>query len=306
MFRHLFVLNFDSQKLLKIDLSTRQVSTVVNGLDSYPDGIEIDPARTHIYWTNMGAPALVRTDRGTDEDNLDFYARTGSIERVNFDGTGRTLIVAPGHFVTGKQLAGAWSSGRLYWADREGAAIRSVALDGSDQREEITVALTETDRRDARNHCVGVAVDESNGYLYWTQKGPAKGGVGQILRTSLELPEGQTASAREVEVLWSQLPEPIDLSLDLDEGVIYWTDRGAGPYGNTLNKAAIPGPGEAGGTPTVLASGFHEAIGLAVDKQGGVAYVGDLSGEIRVVSLDGSGDYVFEKTGGSITGIAGT
>ncbi|SKT86696.1 CAS/CSE protein involved in chromosome segregation [Mycobacteroides abscessus subsp. abscessus] len=106
-------------------------------------------------------------------------------------------------------------------------------------------------------------------------------------------------------MLWSGLPEPIDIELDLKAGVIYWTDRGAAPLGNTLNKAQIPASGQAGGEVTVLASGFAEAIGLAVDKEAGIAYVSDMSGEIRAVNLDGSGERTFAKVDGNLTGIVG-
>ncbi|SIM82026.1 3-hydroxyacyl-CoA dehydrogenase family protein [Mycobacteroides abscessus] len=75
--------------------------------------------------------------------------------------------------------------------------------------------------------------------------------------------------------------------------------------GATLNKAQIPASGQAGGEVTVLASGFAEAIGLAVDKEAGIAYVSDMSGEIRAVNLDGSGERTFAKVDGNLTGIVG-
>lgn len=305
MFRYIVALDGAEQAILKIDIATRECSIVTDGVNSLPDGIVVDPEHEHIYWTNMGVPTLIDENSPPSESNLNFYVKNGSIERIGLDGTGLTTILPVGSFVTGKQLAGAWSAGRLYWSDREGAAVRSARLDGTDMRNEVVVATTEAEQHEEHNQCVGVAVDERNGYLYWTQKGPAKGGDGRIFRTSLEIPEGQTAEERQIETLWSQLPEPIDLELDLDTGVIYWTDRGRAPYGNTLNRAAIPAEGEAGGNATLLASGFHEAIGLAVDKSAGVAYVGDLSGEIRAVNLDGSGEYVLNKIDGRITGIAG-
>ncbi|MFF0144040.1 hypothetical protein [Amycolatopsis sulphurea] len=69
---------------------------------------------------------------------------------------------------------------------------------------------------------VGVAVDPA--HLYWTQKGPAKGGLGRIFRAGLEIPPGETAAFRtDVETLWAHLPEPVDL--ELRGGYRYWTDR---------------------------------------------------------------------------------
>jgi hypothetical protein len=40
-------------------------------------------------------------------------------------------------------------------------------------------------------------------------------------------------------VLFDQLPEPIDLELDRANRVLYWTDRGDPPRGNTVNRAPI-------------------------------------------------------------------
>ena len=300
MFIRLLALSPLDKSLLKLDIATGESSTLVDGLTDGPDGIVVDPDRKYVYWTNMGAPGLPEGRAPKTEEDLDFYRKNGSLERVGMDGTGRTYILPVGSFVTGKQLAGAWSAGRLYWSDREGAAVRSARLDGSDLRDEVVVATTEADRRIIRNQCVGVAVDEQRGLLYWTQKGPANGNDGRIFRTSLNAPVGE----RRIEVLWSELPEPIDLEPDLDTNTMYWTDRGDPPRGNTLNKAAIPAVGEPGGDVSVVDANYHEAIGLAVDTPGGVAYVSDLSGQIRAVRLDGSGEQIVFK-GKPLTGIAG-
>ena len=300
MFIRLLALSPLDKSLLKLDIATGESSTLVDGLTDGPDGIVVDPDRKYVYWTNMGAPGLPEGRAPKTDEDLDFYRKNGSLERVGMDGTGRTYILPVGSFVTGKQLAGAWSAGRLYWSDREGAAVRSARLDGSDLRDEVVVATTEADRRIIRNQCVGVAVDEQRGLLYWTQKGPANGNDGRIFRTSLNAPVGE----RRIEVLWSELPEPIDLELDLDTNTMYWTDRGDPPRGNTLNQAAIPAVGEPGGDVSVVDANYHEAIGLAVDTPGGVAYVSDLSGQIRAVRLDGSGEQIVFK-GKPLTGIAG-
>ena len=49
----------------------------------YPDGIAVDVAAGHIYWTNMGDPT----------------ANDGSIERADFDGQNRKTIVPAGRHV---------------------------------------------------------------------------------------------------------------------------------------------------------------------------------------------------------------
>lgn len=305
MFTHLVALNPGGQQIVQVTIADGSITPIITGLATFPDGVVVDRDQRHIYWTNMGAPGLPADRPPQGESDLDFYRRNGSIERAAFDGADRIWVVSEGGLVTGKQLAGAWARRRLYWSDREGAAVRSIALDGTDLRDEIVVAQRDRDRHVARNQCVGVAVDERNGYLYWTQKGPSDGGDGRIFRAPLDIPAGQRAGDREREVLWSGLPEPIDIELDLDAGVLYWTDRGLPPGGNTLNRAAIPTPGQPGGAIEILSSGFHEAIGLAVDPPDGLAYVSDLSGEIRAVGLDGRYEAVVAQIPGGLTGIAG-
>ncbi|TGD88413.1 hypothetical protein BayCH28_11825 [Mycolicibacterium sp. CH28] len=301
MFRYLLALNPVERNIQRIDIRTGDSSVVVGGLTAVPDGIAVDVRRRHAYWTNMGEP-VAPTDRSpTSDSELDFYGKNGSLERVDLDGTHRTTIIPQGSFVTGKQLVGAWSQGRLYWSDREGARVLSARLDGTDLRDEVVVATTDADRRIVRNQCVGVAVDEEAGLLYWTQKGASKGNDGRIFRTSLRTP----IFDRVVEELWSDLPEPIDLHLDVAAGLVYWTDRGAPPRGNTLNRAPIPPPGTQGADVTVLARDFREPIGLAVDTDAGLAYVGDLSGEVRAVELDGTGERRLVRAPGGFTGIAG-
>src|SRR5260370_19174113 len=93
------------------------------------------------------------------------------------------------------------------------------------------------DRRRARNRCVGIALDVDRGHLYWTQKGSDNAGQGRIFRAGIDIPVGQTPSMRkDIELLYDALPEPIDLDLDLANRIMYWTDRGDPPRGNTVNR----------------------------------------------------------------------
>ena len=67
------------------------------------------PAPRRRYSTNMGAPIVPGVHSAQGEDDLDFYHRNGSIERVALDGSKREYLVPEGGLVTGKQLAGAWT-----------------------------------------------------------------------------------------------------------------------------------------------------------------------------------------------------
>ena len=50
------------------------------------------------------------------------------------------------------------------------------------------------------------------------------------------------AHRRDVEILIDNLPEPIDLDLDLRTRTMYWTDRGDPPRGNTVARAPMDPP----------------------------------------------------------------
>src|SRR5207253_1068197 len=66
---------------------------------------------------------------------------------------------------------------------------------------------------DSTRWCVGIAVDSERGHIYWTQKGPEKGGLGRLFRANIEIPKGENAANRtDFEVLFDSLPEPIDLA----------------------------------------------------------------------------------------------
>ena len=123
-----------------------------------------------------------------------------------------------------------------------------------------------------------------NRQIYWTQKGPRNGGHGAIYRAGLDLPPGADASNRsDIETLLTGLPEPIDLALDPGNATMYWTDRGDGPDGNTLNRARV-GPGGLSGRE-IVARGREEGIGLALDLSGHLAFVTDLGGTVYVCDL---------------------
>ena len=72
------------------------------------------------------------------------------------------------------------------------------------------------------------------------RKVPTTPDKGRICRAGIDDPPGQAASNRtDIEVLYDGLPEPIDLDLDLNNRVMYWTDRGDPPRGNTVNRAPM-------------------------------------------------------------------
>jgi hypothetical protein len=153
---------------------------------------------------------------------------------------------------------------------------------------------------------VGIVLDVKAGKFYWTQKGPDNAGEGRIFRANVEIPKGQTpANRKDIEVLYDGLPEPIDLELDLANRMIYWTDRGDPPRGNTVNRAPMdPASGENKKEPEIIFNHLMEGIGIALDLKGGRMFLTDLGGSVYSANLDGSNKKTLLGAQGNLTGIA--
>ena len=179
-------------------------------------------------------------------------------------------------------------------------------LDGSNI--ETLVDTSQGDLRpgaDATKWCVGLAIDVDGGKVYWTQKGADNAGEGSIFRAGIEIPTGQTASNRaDIEVLYDGLPEPIDLELDLNNRVMYWTDRGDPPRGNTVNRAPMDAGAKGRPAPEIVFTHLMEGIGIALDLKGGRMFITDFGGNVFSAKLDGSDKKVVLVAQGNLTGIA--
>ncbi len=254
-----------------------------------PDGIVVDVEAGHIYWTNMVVPSK----------------NNGYIERADLDGANRKTIVPPGVTFTPKQLHLEKASGKLYWSDREGMRVMRANLDGSGVETLVQTGEGDADRRDLTKWCVGIAVDPDRGHLYWTQKGPDNAGLGRLLRAGIDIPKGQSATTRkDIEVLYDGLPEPIDIELDRENRLIYWTDRGDPPRGNTVNRAPMDAGRKGRPAPEILFTHLMEGIGIALDLKGGRMFMTDLGGSVYTARLDGSRPTVLLMAQGNLTGIA--
>jgi DNA-binding beta-propeller fold protein YncE len=286
----LFFLDVAGGRVLSANPDGSDLKTIVEEGRKIPDGLVVDSTAGHMYWTNMGNPK----------------ANDGSILRSDLDGKNMTTVVPPGGTFTPKQLQIERKSGKLYWCDREGMRVMRANLDGSNI--ETLVDTSEGDPRpgpDARKWCVGITVDAAGGKFYWTQKGDDNAGQGRIFRANIELPRaGTPANRQDIELLYDNLPEPIDLDLDVAHRVMYWTDRGDPPRGNTVNRAPMePAPG-ARKDPEILFSHLMEGIGLALDLKGGRMFFTDLAGSVYSANLDGSNKKTLLFAEGNLTGIA--
>jgi hypothetical protein len=179
-------------------------------------------------------------------------------------------------------------------------------VDGSKIETLIETGQGDIDRRDAMRWCVGITVDVERRQMYWTQKGPDKAGKGRIFRASTEIPDGQSAANRtDIEVLFDGLPEPIDLDLDLNRRMLYWTDRGDPPRGNTVNRAPMDmEDSNRMQAPEILLTHLMEGIGIALDLKGERMFLTDLAGSVYSVSLNGSDKKSLLELQGNLTGVA--
>jgi len=280
----LFVLDLSGARVFTLNADGSDAKTIVTG-GRHPDGIVVDAEAGHIYWTNMGVPNL----------------NDGSIERADLDGRNRKTIIPEGATFTPKQLHLQRRSGKLYWSDREGMRVMRANLDGSQIETLVQTGSGAADRSNQENWCVGIAVDPDRGHIYWTQKGGDDANRGRILRANLEIPEGQTAANRgDITVLFDGLPEPIDLELDLTSRVLYWTDRGDPPRGNTVNRSPIDGPPN----QEIVLNHLMEGIGIALDVRNQRMFVTDLGGSIYSAGFNGSNERVLLYAQGNLSGIA--
>jgi sugar lactone lactonase YvrE len=286
----LFFLSLSAGQVLSANADGSDVRVIVSEGKRLPDGIVVDAEAGHLYWTNMGIPG----------------ANDGSIERADLDGSNVTHIIPPGGTFTPKQLQFDKKNRKLYWCDREGMRVMRANLDGSNI--ETLVDTSEGEARpgkDAKKWCVGIALDIPGSKVYWTQKGPDNAGQGRIFRADPEVPNGQTPSSRkDIELLYDGLPEPIDLEIDHTNQMLYWTDRGDPPRGNTVNRAPMDATSGIRKEPEILFNHLMEGIGIAFDLKGGRMFLTDLGGSVYKADLDGSNPKVLLMAEGNLTGIA--
>lgn len=283
----LYALQIFPARILSMNLDGSDCHSLIHNVGGHPDGITADFARGHIYWTNMG-------DKFNQPD--------GFIERSDLDGSNREIIVPKGSTFTPKQIVYDSVTDRLYWCDREGMRVMSCDRSGKDIRTLVQTGSGDADRKNRNLHCVGIAVDSVNGFLYWTQKGPKKGNSGRIFCAPLKLSKNVDPSKRkDITLLMENLPEPIDLLLSPDNKKLFWTDRGQKPKGNTLNVAKIS-KGKLI-NHQILVHSLKEGIGVCPNSDWSDLFIGDLIfGHIRRYNIKNSESKVIHR-GWPITGM---
>ncbi|KAJ6172802.1 3-hydroxyacyl-CoA dehydrogenase-like protein [Penicillium chermesinum] len=209
----------DFQHAGRIILSSadgKNAKPIVTGLEA-PDGIDISVPDNRIFWTNMGIPS----------------ENDGSIQSARLDGSDVQTVIAKGSVHTPKQICLDQANKKIYFCDREGMRVHRANFDGSEQ--EVSIQ-----RGDFRNKSDMEDQTKWNGKFYRTQKGFSKSGKGRIFRANIAMPSGATPSTRsDIETVFENLPEPIDLEIDTETETLYRTDRGEYPLGNSPNRGYV-------------------------------------------------------------------
>ncbi len=274
----LYILRAHPAAILALDPDSGAVfarSSIARG--ACRTAFQVDGPGQAIYWTSMGA---------MPESGEDFFAADGAIERCDLHGAHHRVLVGGGEIVTPKQLQLDQAGGRLYWCDREGmagnvqphrrrrspdiAAHRRLA--GGQRRRAAPL------RRHRARYAQPASLLDAERAARWRARPHLPHGG------STCPPERASRRAATSSCLIDHLPEPIDLEIDHERGRLYWTDRGdPAVRGNSVNRADISPAGLI--NHQVLAIGLKEGIGLALDHRRGRAFVGDLSGAIRVLPM---------------------
>lgn len=275
----LFWLDINGNRVLRSDerdFSDGEV--IVSRTNTAPDGVAVDVADGKVYWSNMGS--LLGTGGGT-------------LQRANLDGSNVETLVRSGITRTPKQIQIDVQNRHVYWCDREGAKVWRVSFDGGEP--EVLVS------GHGFEELVGIALDVERRQFYFTDR------IGRtIQRASFDLPAGQTdADRQDIEELFrfSAGAMPIDLDVDLEGRLLYWTDRRLGSVhraGMDLPAGQLP---DSRGDVETLVTGLRDTIGISLDLDNGKMYYSELGGDIWQANLDGSGATQVASSG-SATGVA--
>jgi hypothetical protein len=87
--------------------------------------------------------------------------------------------------------------------------------------------------------------------------------------------------------------------------MLYWTDRGDPPRGNTVNRAPMDEDPKKKRQPSeVLLNHLMEGIGIALDLKGERMFLTDLAGSVYSAKINGSDKKELLYDQGNLTGIA--
>ncbi len=276
----IIVLEPGASRIFTCDGNAENIEILRDDAAKFPDGILIDPETREIYGTEMGK---------VDPDDGTAYGHDGEIWRLDHDGGNPMRLIGDGVLRTPKQITADFGARKLYWCDREGMRVMRSDFDGAHVETLVETGRIPDDETDQARWCVGIALDPERRQFYWTQKGHPDSGEGRICRAGYDLPQGQTPGNRsDIEVLFENLPEPIDLELDLDHGALWWTDRGDLEGGNSVCRAGIDANRVVSRDHEVVLKNVDETIGMIIYHDEGYIFTTSYTGELYRARIDGS------------------
>ncbi len=233
----IFFLDLAGSRVLSANPDGSDLKTIfVEGSKGMPDGLIVDTAAGHLYWTNMG---------NLKGKKLYWCDREGMrVMRANLDGSNIETLVdtsqgdpRPGPDAT-KWCVGIAvdvEGGKFYWTQKGADNANQGRIFRANL--EIPSGQTPANRRDvelvyeALPEPIDLDIDPATRTLYWTDRGdPPRGNT--VNRAPLDARQGERKAP---EIVFSNLMEGIGLALDHKNRRMFITDLAGSVYSASLD-----------------------------------------------------------------------
>ena len=251
---YMYWANWGTPKIRRANLDGTNIQDLVTGI-SRPVDIALDLPTGKMYWTD-------RTADDHRDPNI-----MNRILRANLDGTNiETLAIGRSSIKEGIALD--LSGGKMYWAVwsvvNDENKIQRANLDGTNVEDLVILPTADTSRYTGPR---GIALDISQGKMYWTDCGG-----GKIQRANLD--------GTNIEDLVTGLGCPHRIALDFSGDKVYWTDYDT----EKIQRANLNGS-----NPEDIIVGLSRPTGIALDSLNGKMYWVDAGTDIiRRANMDGT------------------
>ncbi len=289
----IYWITLDGGPLEKSNLDGSQRTTVLTGLE-YPEDLEIDPIANKIYWTQNTFNSSTRglfwanIDGSNAERFIDVYTRGftldpenqmiywsepdhGTIAVASLNAPGEVTYLIDEYLSEVGTISLDKTNGYLYFVNNYYADFLYRA--NMNTGEDLQLIASSPVHYPAR-----LQVDTIHRKIYWINSkefSMEEDETVGIMRANLD------GSDPEKLIGFPEVESPFDLVLDLEQGLLYWTDSGLDQVGRaTLDGHDI--------TPLV-ATGMTAPGGIALDKENEKIYWTDYGmDKIQRANLDGS------------------
>ncbi len=225
-------------------------------------------ATDSIYWGNQSGDSLsVAALNGSGGSDL---------------ATGATTVSGP----TGTAIDA--TTGRIYWADGLGSAIKYANLDGTDGGGTlVTTGATVSGIR-------GLVIDLATGRIYW-----ANSEADKISYANLD-----GSGGGDLDTTDATISAPAGIAIDAAAGRIYWANAGSSMH--AISSAKLDGSGGGADLDTTGAPDPSTPVGPSLDGAGKVYWSNLSNNQLPFANLSGGGGGQLSTTGSSVSGEYGT